>query len=255
MTSPREVTVVTGGAYGIGRGIARLFAERGKAVVVADIDQERGSALQDELRAARREALFVNTDVRDEQSVRDLISRVVAEWGCLHTLVNNAGIERYRLAGDYTLHDWEDIVNTNLRSTFLCSKYALPHLIQSKGSVVNISSVQALACEPQISVYAATKAGILALTRGIARDYARQGVRVNAICPGAIMSGMQENFLATQPDRESALAAARETIPLGRIGEPEDIAKVVYFLASPEAAYITGATIVVDGGLVTKLGT
>jgi NAD(P)-dependent dehydrogenase (short-subunit alcohol dehydrogenase family) len=121
--------------------------------------------------------------------------------------------------------------------------------------VVNISSVQGIANEERISVYAATKAGLLALTRGMALDFAHDGVRVNAICPGAIQTGMMEPFINNEPDPEEAIKKIGRTIPLGRVGQPEDIAKAVYFLASADAAYITGATLVVDGGLLSRLST
>jgi meso-butanediol dehydrogenase/(S,S)-butanediol dehydrogenase/diacetyl reductase len=170
-------------------------------------------------------------------------------------LCNNAGIERYRRADEYTLDDWNAISETNLRGAFLCTKYAYPFLKKTGGCIVNISSVQGIANEPQISAYAATKAGLLALTRGMALDFAGDGVRVNAICPGAIQSGMMEPFIKDQPDPVEAVKAIGRTIPLGRVGQPEDIAQAVYFLASPAAGYITGAALVVDGGLLSRLST
>lgn len=145
------------------------------------------------------------------------------------------------------------MVDTDLRGPFLCSKYAFPALRQQRGSIVNIASVQGLACEPNTAVYAAAKAGLLALTRGMALDFAPEGVRVNAVCPGAIQTGMMEAYLAQQSKPEAVLASMAKAIPLGRVGEPEDIARVVYFLGSPDAAYITGANLVVDGGLLAKL--
>jgi NAD(P)-dependent dehydrogenase (short-subunit alcohol dehydrogenase family) len=244
---------VTGSAYGIGRGIARHFAARQTAVLIADINQERGKEVESAILATGGQALFVLTDVIEEDSVRRMVERCIAEWGRIDVLCNNAGIERYNPAADYAREDWDAIVHTNLRGAFLCSKYALPHLIKTKGSIINIASVQAIACESNISVYASSKAGLLAFTRGAALDYARHGVRVNAICPGAIHTGMMEDFLATQSDPEKALSAAANAIPLGRVGQPEDIAPLVYFLASQEASYITGGTFVVDGGVLARL--
>ena len=162
---------------------------------------------------------------------------------------------RYRRPEEYTLADWNAISETNLRGAFLCTKYAYPLLKQSRGSIVNISSVQAFASEPRISVYAASKAGLLALTRGMALDFAGDGIRVNAVCPGAVQTGMMEPFLKDMPDPEEAVRSIGRTIPLGRVGQPEDIAKAVYFLASADAGYITGATLVVDGGLLSRLST
>ncbi len=253
MPQSNRVVLVTGAAYGIGRATVRIFASCGDAVVIADRDTERGKVLCDELMRAGQSALFIETDVRDEASSRRAIDGAVAKWGKLDILCNNAGIECYKRAEDYTCEDWSAIVDTNLRGAFVCCKYALPHLRSSRGSIVNIASVQGIACEPHLSIYAATKAGLLALTRGIAVDYASEGVRVNAICPGAIHTGMMEAALRGRPQPESVVAALAKAIPLGRVGMPEDIARAVYFLASPEASYITGATLVVDGGLLAKL--
>jgi NAD(P)-dependent dehydrogenase (short-subunit alcohol dehydrogenase family) len=250
-----RVAVVTGAAYGIGRGITKEFASHGDAVVIADRDEERVAALESSLRDGGCKVLFFQADIRIESQIQALIIRVAEVFGRIDVLCNNAGIERYCRAEEYTIDDWNAIHETNLRGAFLCSKYAYPSLKAARGCIVNISSVQAMANEPQISAYAATKAGLLALTRGMALDFAADGVRVNAVCPGAIRTGMMEPFLKDQPDPEKAVEAIGRSIPLGRVGQPEDIAKAVYFLASPEAAYITGASLVVDGGLLSRLST
>ncbi|MGC9998935.1 MAG: SDR family NAD(P)-dependent oxidoreductase [Bryobacteraceae bacterium] len=254
MQTDFRVVLVTGGSYGIGRGIARWFARRGDAVLIAARDPQRGQAAETEIRAAGGRALFVATDVRAEESIRAMVARAVAEWGRIDVLCNNAGIERYARADEYSIEDFNAIVETNLRGMFLCAKYALPHLRAQRGSIVNVSSVQGVANEPSISVYAGAKAGILGLTRGMAVDFAPLGVRVNAVLPGATSNtGMMENALAALPDAPSAAAAVCKAIPLGRMGEPEDVAGAVYFLASPEASYITGASLAIDGGLLAKL--
>lgn len=254
MEQQPRVIVVTGGTYGIGRGIVRLFACRGDAVVIAGRNRDRGLAIEAEIRGTHGHAVFVQTDVREEASVRNLIDRTVSEWGHLDLLCNNAGIERYAAADQYSIDDFNAIVETNLRGMFLCAKYAFPHLRERRGVIVNISSVQGIANEANISVYASTKAGILGLTRGMAVDFGPAGVRVNAVCPGAIGdTGMMENSLASVPDPASVMASISRAIPVGRVGEPEDIAHAVYFLASPEASYIHGASLVVDGGLLARL--
>jgi NAD(P)-dependent dehydrogenase (short-subunit alcohol dehydrogenase family) len=254
MTQSR-VALVTGGAYGIGRGIVQEFVGKGEAVVIADLDVERGAALESSIAAGGGQALFVRTDVRVESQIQALMARVEEVFGRIDVLCNNAGIERYRRADEYTIDDWNSISETNLRGAFLCTKYAYPFLKKARGCIVNISSVQGLASELQISAYAASKAGLLGLTRGMALDFAADGVRVNVVCPGAIRSGMMEPFIKDQPDPEEAVKAIGRTIPLGRVGQPEDIARAVYFLASPAASYITGATLVVDGGLLSRLST
>jgi NAD(P)-dependent dehydrogenase (short-subunit alcohol dehydrogenase family) len=254
MTESR-VALVTGGAYGIGRGIVQEFARTGEAVVIADLDAKRGVALESSIAAAGGKVLFVRTDVRVESQIQALMARVSEVFGRVDVLCNNAGIERYRRAEEYTIEDWNSISETNLRGAFLCTKYAYPLLKKVRGCIVNISSVQGLASELQISAYAASKAGLLGLTRGMALDFAADGVRVNVVCPGAIRSGMMEPFIKDKPDPEEAVRAIGRTIPLGRVGQPEDIAHAVYFLASPAASYITGAVLVVDGGLLSRLST
>ncbi len=248
-----RVVLFTGGAYGIGRGIVQEFSSQGDAVVIADIDGDRGSSLEFSIRAAGGEALFVNTDVRDESQIQALIERTIQIFGRIDVLCNNAGIERYRNVEEYSIDDWDAIANTNLRGAFLCTKYAHRFLKEKRGNVIFISSVQAFANEVNISAYAATKAGLLGLTRSLALDFAADSIRVNAICPGAIHTGMMEPFLESQAAPEEAIQTIGRSIPLGRIGQPKDIAKAAYFLASPDASYITGATLVVDGGLLSKL--
>ncbi len=254
MTESRGA-LVTGGAYGIGRGIVQEFAKRGETAVIADRDSERGTALESALKAFGAEVLFVPTNIRIESQIQSLMEQVSRVFGRIDMLCNNAGIERYRRAEEYTIDDWNAISETNLRGAFLCTKYAYPFLKKVRGCIVNISSVQGIANEPQISAYAASKAGLLGLTRGLALDFASDGVRVNAICSGAIRTGMMEPFINDQDDPEEAVRVIGRNIPLGRVGQPEDIAQAVYFLASPAASYITGAVLVVDGGLLSRLST
>lgn len=252
MTNSR-VVIVTGGAYGIGRGIVQEFSSHGDAVVIADLNGERGSSLEASIRAAGGEALFVQTDVRIEAQVQSLIEHTIQLFGRIDVLCNNAGIERYRSVDEYSLDDWDAISSTNLRGAFLCTKYAHRFLKERQGCVIFISSVQAFANETNISAYVATKAGLLGLTRSLALDFAVDGIRVNAICPGAIRAGMMEASLEGHADPEGVIRIIERSIPLGRVGQPEDIAKVAHFLASQAASYITGATLVVDGGLLCKL--
>jgi NAD(P)-dependent dehydrogenase (short-subunit alcohol dehydrogenase family) len=254
MQSDFRVVIVTGGSYGIGRGIANFFARRGDAVVIAARDRQRGVAAESAIREAGGRALFVVADVRSEDSIRAMVERAAGEWGRIDVLCSNAGIERYARADEYTSDDFDAIHSTNLRGMFLCAKYAFPHLQERGGSIVNISSVQAVANEPNISVYAAAKAGILGLTRGLAIDFAPLGVRVNAVCPGAIGdTGMMENALKSVADPGAVIDAVSKAIPLGRMGTPEDIAAAVYFLASSDASYISGASLAVDGALLARL--
>jgi NAD(P)-dependent dehydrogenase (short-subunit alcohol dehydrogenase family) len=253
MLSERRAVIVTGGAHGIGAAIVRHFAMHGDAVAIADVNSERGKALEDALRADGNSALFVRTDVADENSVRDMVSCVLSEWGRIDVLCNNAGIEIYRPAHEYSSVEWDRVLDINLRGAFLCAKYAFPALLRCHGAIVNIASVQAFASEPLLAAYAASKAGLLAFTRGMAIECARDGVRVNAVCPGAVHTGLMDAYLKSQSDPDAMLQSISKAIPMGRIGQAEDIAGVVWFLASPEASYVTGAFLAVDGGVLAKI--
>lgn len=248
-----RVAIVTGGAYGIGRGIVREFARHGEAVAILDIDVERGRQLESAVKADEGQVVFIKTDVRIEAEVQESIEQVANAFGRIDVLCSNAGIELYRSAEHYTADDWDAVHDTNLRGAFLCAKYAHPFLKAQGGAIVFTSSVQAMASERNISAYVASKAGLLGLTRSMAVDFARDGIRVNAVCPGAIDTGMFEAFVQSPGDREESLGSIGRSVPLGRIGQPEDVARAVYFLGSSAAEYITGASLIVDGGLLSKL--
>ncbi|MBV8772584.1 MAG: SDR family oxidoreductase [Deltaproteobacteria bacterium] len=254
-TPSKRIVLVTGGAYGIGRAIVRRFAAAGDVVVIADLNSERGAVLEKALVGSGWSAAFYEIDLRHPGAIEDLIGFAVRRWGAIDVLCNNAGIEISNRADEFTQADWNAMMDVNFRAAFLASKLAFPHLKERRGSIINIASVQGLACEPNTAVYAATKGGLLALTRGMAIDFASDGVRVNAICPGAIYTGMMEKYIQAQADGEAVLNELAAKIPLGRIGKPEEIAAVAYFLASPEASYVTGSHFVVDGGLLAHLAT
>lgn len=247
-----RVVFITGGASGIGRAAVREFAGKGDVVVICDRDEARGAELQTELQTANFSTMFVAANIRDEGAVREAIEKAIARWGRLDVLCNNAGIEINRRADAFTRDEYDAMLDTNLRGSFLCAKYAYPHIREQRGCIINTASVQGLACETNTAIYAATKAALMGLTRGMARDFAPD-VRVNAICPGAILTPMQDTFLAAQADRQAAIDAMGRNVPMGRVGRPEEIASVIYFLSTDAASYITGASIVVDGGLLAKL--
>ena len=249
MPNESRVVIVTGGAYGIGRATVSRFASAVGKVVIADVNSDRGRLLEQTV----ANTCFKQTDVRNEAEIDSLVQFAVERFGGIDVLCNNAGIESYRRPDEYTATEWSAVLDTNLRAGFLAAKYAYPHLRARKGCVVFTSSVQAIANEKNISIYAASKAGMLGLMRGMALDFAPDGVRVNAVCPGATLTGMMESALKDEPDQEAALQKIASRIPLQRLARPEDIANAIYFLASDQAAYITGSHIVVDGGLLTAL--
>lgn len=241
--------IVTGGAYGIGCATVKRFAADGAGVVIADVNEERGRKLSSDTPGTE----FFRTDVRDEKQIEALVAFTAKRFGRIDVIVSNAGIERYKRANEYTMDDWNAIIDTNLRASFLLSKHAYPHLRESRGCIVLIASVQAFANEKNISIYGSSKSGLLGLMRGMALDFAVDGVRVNAVCPGATMTGMMEASLASERDPEATLKAVSAAIPLGRMGQPEDIANAVAFLSSEQASFITGTHLVVDGGTLAKL--
>lgn len=244
--------IVTGAAAGIGAATAKLLAAEGAAVVVADIDPA-GEEVAAAIRADGGRAWFVPTDVTRSEDARRVVERTVAETGRLDILHNNAGI---LVIGDVTTiteADWNRCLGINLTGAFLLSKFAVPAMAASGGGVIiNTASVAGKAAARGYSVYSATKAALIALTECMALDFGDRGIRVNAVCPGPTATNM---VLGQVDDPAAAHARWSKELPAGRLGTPEDTAKVVAYLASDDAAFVTGASWVVDGGrLIAGMG-
>jgi NAD(P)-dependent dehydrogenase (short-subunit alcohol dehydrogenase family) len=240
-----KVAVITGAASGIGRASARRFAAEGAHVVVADLADDDGKALADEL-----DGLFVHADVTNPDDVQALYAAAVDRFGGLDVLFNNAGISPPDDDSilETELDAWRRVQEVNLTSVYLCCKYGIPHLLsRGGGSVVNTASFVAVmgAATSQIS-YTASKGGVLAMSRELGVQFARQGVRVNALCPGPVNTPLLRELFAKDPER-----AARRLVhvPMGRFAEPEEIASAAAFLASDDASFITASTFLVDGGI------
>ncbi|KAB2345167.1 SDR family NAD(P)-dependent oxidoreductase [Actinomadura rudentiformis] len=240
------VVVVTGAASGIGRRTAIEFAGQGAKVVVADIDGSGGTDLVAELKAAGHEALFVRTDLTVEADCRELIAATVETFGRVDVLVNNAGIEISTPLHEMPEQEWDRLLDTNLKSMFLCSKHALREMIKARsGAIVNVCSVGGLVAWPGIAAYNATKGGVLMLTRSIAADYAPYNIRANCVCPSIIDTPMTDAAV----DNDPAVKAEKAKLnPIGRMGTPEDVANAILFLASAKSSFTTGAALAVDGG-------
>ncbi|MEW5976482.1 MAG: SDR family NAD(P)-dependent oxidoreductase [Acidobacteriota bacterium] len=249
-----KVAVVTGAAAGIGRGTAVAFAKHQASVALLDIDLagvEETARLVEEMGGR---ALPVRADVAVESEVAAAFEQIGTSLERIDILVNNAGVELYRDFLDYTSSEWDRLLAVNLNSVFHCSKQAIPFMIRSgEGSIVNISSVQALATTGQVSPYAAAKGGILSLTRNMARELGRHRIRINSVCPGCIDTPMMDRTLETMPDAAAVVKKMSQAIPLQRLGKPRDIAHAVLFLASSYADYVSGTLLTVDGGLMSKL--
>jgi NAD(P)-dependent dehydrogenase (short-subunit alcohol dehydrogenase family) len=242
--------VVTGAGTGIGRAVATALAASGHAVVLVG---RRAEPIEEAAAAIAGETLAVSADVGSAADARDAVAQAVAAFGGVDVLVNNAGVGDSGPILDESLERWEETLRTNLTGAFLMTQSAMPLLLERRGSIVNVSSINGLLAGPGWTSYCVSKAGLIMLTRCVAADYGRGGVRANVVCPGWVRSPMADADMDIVAERrgitrEDAYALSHESNPLGRPGEPEEIASVVAFLASPAAGYVNGATIIVDGG-------
>jgi NAD(P)-dependent dehydrogenase (short-subunit alcohol dehydrogenase family) len=242
--------LVTGAGSGIGRAAAQLFANEGGRVAVVDQDENEALATVTSIRQAGGEALAIGADVSREADCRGMVERALAAYGRLHVAFNNAGIGASGFAvADEEEVTWSRLIDVNLKGIFLAMKYEIPAMVSAGGgAIVNTASVAGLVGERGIGAYSASKHGVVGLTRTAALDYIGQGVRINAVCPGATRTRILANWFQ-DPKVESFILSRH---PIGRIAEPEEIARAVLFLASDDASFIVGQALAVDGGLTAQ---
>ena len=237
-----KTVVITGAAQGIGRSVATHFAKAGANVVIADIEHDLGVQLAGELQTEGYSAIFIETDVRSEENVRQTMEMAASRFGGLHILINNAGKAKGISPLELSLEDWDDIIQTNLRSVFLCSREAAK-LMKSGGAIINLASTRAVMSEPNSEGYAASKGGILALTHALASSFSELNITVNSISPGWIETGDYDALRPTDHAQHFS----------NRVGKPDDIARACLYLANPENDFITGTDLTIDGGMTKKM--
>ncbi|HEO8419065.1 short-chain dehydrogenase [Mycobacteroides abscessus subsp. abscessus] len=239
-----KVVIVTGASNGIGRAIATAYLQEGANVVLADIDESQGYQVLEQL-VLKEKALFIKTDVRNEAEIIEMVQTTKAKFGKIDILINNVGKGIFKSFFDLSIDEWDDVLNTNLRSVFLCSREVAKIMREQKngGSIINMSSSRAYMSEPNTESYSASKGGIMAITHALANSLADARITVNSISPGWIETKDYENL--REIDHEQHLSK--------RVGKPEDIARACLFLTNPQNNFITGTNLMVDGGMTVKM--
>ena len=246
-----KVAIVTGGCSGIGAAIAELFARDKANVTIADIKEKHETLTR--IKKAGGKVHFMKTDVRKDRDVRRLVDSTVSAFGGIDILCNDAGVELIKPLVDTTEEDWDRVIDTNLKGAFLVSKYSLPHMLKkTQGSIINIASQLGIVGLERWGAYCASKGGVIMLTKAMAVEYGKHGIRVNCICPGAIETPMMERELKLEKNPEQARRRFVDLHPIGRLGKPVEIAEAALFLASDRSSFMTGGALVVDGGFTTQ---
>jgi NAD(P)-dependent dehydrogenase (short-subunit alcohol dehydrogenase family) len=245
-----KVALVTGGASGIGRATALAFAEKGAKVVVADLTVTEGEKTVLMIKDAGGAAIFVQADVSKAQEVEAMIKKTLETYGRLDCAFNNAGVGNPGSTVDCTEAEWDQTLQINLKGVWLCMKYEIPQMLkQGSGSIVNTASAGGLIGTPGLAAYTASKHGVVGVTKTAALEYVQQGIRVNAVCPGTVLTPLVKAGITAYPDLEKTLLSKH---PMGRFGKPEEIAEAVLWLCSDAASYVTGIALSVDGGVVAQ---
>lgn len=244
-----KTALITGGAGGIGRATALLFAREGAGVVIVDLNREAGEQVAREISSVGGRAIFERADVTRAADCQHAVQRTVHEFGGIHILFNNAGIIRRASVAEISEEDWDAVMAVNVKSVFLMSREVIPVMSVAKGgSIINAASGWGLAGGPRAAAYCASKGAVVMLTKAMAIDHGRQNIRVNCICPGDTDTAMLRNEAHQLGEAEDRFLSDSARRPLGRVGKPEEIAQAALYLASDAASFVTGTALVVDGG-------
>ncbi|MGO8733513.1 MAG: SDR family NAD(P)-dependent oxidoreductase [Terriglobia bacterium] len=249
MTLDGKVALITGAGKGIGKGCAEVLSRHGARIAVVDIDTAAGPQTAKGIEANGGHAVFLPADVSKAADVQNMVAQLIGLFGRLDILINNAGYHISKSVEDTSEEEWDYILNTNLRSVFLCSKYAIPYLRKTRGAIVNMASMVGLVGQRNAGAYSATKGGIIAMTKGMALDFAKDGIRVNCICPGWVETPLVEDWFSQQADPQAAKTYIFARHPLGRIATPEEVGDAAVFLCSEASSFVTGVTLPLDGGV------
>ncbi|MFC5449433.1 SDR family NAD(P)-dependent oxidoreductase [Paenibacillus aestuarii] len=246
-----KVALITGSGSGIGRAAAALFAREGASVIVNDVDETTGQQTVEQIAALGGQAAFIQADVTQPDAVELLVKRAIERFGRIDVLFNNAGISGVGAIHEIELDAWDRVMNVNIRGVYLTSKSVLPHMMEQRsGSIINMSSCIAEIGLARRASYSASKGAVLALTKSMQVDYAKYGIRVNALLPGTIMTPFVENYLrSSYDDPEAAIASLKSRQLSGDLGTPEDVAQAALFLASDESKFMMGSPLYMDGGV------
>ena len=249
-----KIAVITGSGAGIGKSIAEVFAKEGAKIVGASRRSSNGRPVIDDIVEQGGQGIFVQCDISVEDDVKRLIGTTIDEYGRIDVLINNAGVNFVKPFEQMETADWDRVINTDLRGTYLCSRYAIDHMLKAKsGSIINIGTVHSMQCMPGAAPYDAAKWGMVGLTKSMAVEFASRNIRVNVLSPGLIDTQIWTDIKNAAPNLNECLTFWRSNIPAGRVGTPKEVAYTAVFLASDKASYVTGANFLVDGGMTSQL--
>lgn len=249
-----KTAIITGGALGIGEATCLLFGKEGANVAVTDILDDRGCRVAEKIRSCGGNAEFWHLDTSSEAEVKNVIEKIALKFGNINILVNNAGISgASKPTHEITTEEWDRVTNINVKGVFYCTKYSIPHLIRSGGgSIINLSSIYGLISAPDVPPYHASKGAVRLMSKTDALFYAKYNIRVNSVHPGFIWTPMVENYAKSLGDLEAVKKSLSELHPLGHVGDAEDIAYGILYLASEESKFVTGSELVIDGGYTAR---